>query len=313
METTKKTGVRDFFLYLFATGMLYFSVVSVITLLWQYVNHYFPDPAAYYYYGGGLSEGMRFAVSALIIVFPIYVFLMRFLSHDLDRHPEKQDLLIRKIMVYLTLFLAAVTMVVDLVMLVNNFLGGDLTARFALKALSVLLVAGLVFWYYLFNLKRQPGTKQGARRAFLWGTLAFVLVIVVGAFILVGSPSANRDLRLDSQRVGDLQNIQWQIINYWQQKEKLPVSFADLRDDISGMIVPVDPITGAAYEYSVKGPLTFELCATFVRESIATTGVNKPIPVDSFVETPDNWQHGVGQTCFARTIDPDRYPPYTKQ
>jgi len=315
METTKKSGVRDFFLYLFATGMLYFSVVSIITLLWQYVNHFFPDAAlySYGYYGEGFSAGMRWAVSSLVIVFPIYAFVMRFLSRDLDRHPEKQDLLIRKIMIYLTLFLAAVTMVVDLVMLLNNFLAGDLTMRFALKAIAVLLVAGIVFWYYIFNLRRAPGTAKGARKAFLWGTIAFVAAVIVGAFILVGSPSTNRDLRLDVQRVNDLQNIQWQVINYWQQKQVLPATAAELSDDISGNVVPVDPVTGAAYVYSVTGPRTFELCATFARQSAENySEAGKPMPVDYMTATPDNWQHGAGETCFERTIDPDRYPPYLR-
>jgi hypothetical protein len=26
----------------------------------------------------------------------------------------------------------------------------------------------------------------------------------------------------------------------------------------------------------------------------------------------DNWQHGAGQQCFDRTIDPQRYPPFQK-
>ena len=28
--------------------------------------------------------------------------------------------------------------------------------------------------------------------------------------------------------------------------------------------------------------------------------------------TSESWQHGAGDTCFERTIDPERYPPYSK-
>ena len=79
----------------------------------------------------------------------------------------------------------------------------------------------------------------------------------------VGSPYRQRALRLDSQRLGDLQTIQWQIVGYWQQKEKLPTTLADLADPISGIVIPKDPETKAAYEYSVKSPQSFEICATF--------------------------------------------------
>ena len=26
----------------------------------------------------------------------------------------------------------------------------------------------------------------------------------------------------------------------------------------------------------------------------------------------DNWQHDMGEVCFDRTIDPERYPPFSK-
>ncbi len=310
MENSQKGGVRDFFLYLFATGALYFSAGSVISLLWEYVNKWFPDATAYSY---GLTAGMRWSVSLLIVVFPAYVLVMRYLSRDIDRNPAKRDIGIRRVMIYLTLFLAAVTIIVDLIMLVNSFLGGELTVRFGLKALAVLLVAGLILWYYLFNLRRVPGTKEGARKMFMWGTLAFVLVIVVGAFFVVGSPAENRRLALDAQRVSALNEVQWQVINFWQAKRKLPVTLEEVKDPIGGYSLPVDPETGAEYEYTVTGPLTFELCATFATASLMSDVGNKTVPVDYYGYPAENWQHEAGRTCFERTIDPDRYPPFQKQ
>jgi hypothetical protein len=315
MEHSQKGGARDFFLYLFATGALYFSAGSVITLLFEYVNRWLPDPAYQMYYGyDGFSSGLRWAISLLIIVFPAYVLVMRFLNREIDKYPEKREVGIRKVMVYLTLFLSAVAIIIDLIVLVNSFLGGELTARFGLKVVAVLLVAGLVLWYYLFNLKRSPGTRSGMREAFMWGSLAFVGATIVGAFFMVGSPAQNRALRMDSQRVNDLSGVQWQVINYWQAKQKLPVTLEETKDPISGYMMPVDPETGSAYEYKATGPRSFELCATFTTDSLKATvgGATKPIPVDYYGSPNENWQHSAGRTCFDRTIDPDLYPPYTK-
>lgn len=312
MEHSQKGGARDFFLYLFATGALYFSAGSVITLLFEYINRWLPDPAYQMMYSyDGFSSGLRWAVSLLLVVFPAYVLVMRFLNRDIDRHPERREIGIRKAMIYLTLFLAAITIIVDLVLVVNSFLGGELTGRFGLKVLAVLLVAGLVLWYYLFSLKREPGTKSGARKAFMWGSMVFVLATIVGAFFIVGSPATNRALRMDSQRVSDLTSIQWQVINYWQSKTKLPVTLDETKDSISGTVIPVDPETGAVYEYKVTGPRSFELCATFGLDSLTISGP-KTIPVDYYGNPDENWQHASGRVCFARTIDPDRYPPFIK-
>jgi hypothetical protein len=41
----------------------------------------------------------------------------------------------------------------DFMALVYNLLGGELTARFALKVLTVGVIAGTMFWYYLAELR----------------------------------------------------------------------------------------------------------------------------------------------------------------
>jgi len=45
---------------------------------------------------------------------------------------------------------AALVVIGDLVALVYNFMGGDLTARFVLKVGAILVVAGAVFGYYRY-------------------------------------------------------------------------------------------------------------------------------------------------------------------
>jgi hypothetical protein len=118
--------------------------------------------------------------------------------------------------------------------------------------------------------------------------------------------------RFDSQKVSDLQGIQWQIINYYQTKSVLPQTLAEARDPLSGEMIPKDPQTGAEYGYRViNPPYTFELCAVFNEESVVNPNVSKPVPAGSGLDN-ETWAHGAGETCFERTIDPERYPPYPK-
>lgn len=304
---------RDFFLYLFSIGTLYFSAVTFITLLFQYINHFFPSPNAYYY--DGTNPAMRFAISALIVAVPLYIFVTRWLNNDLDRNPAKQDFWVRRWLIYITLFATAVTMVVDLVVLLNYFLGGDFTIRFGLKVLSVLLVAAAVFGYYLFSLKRAPGTKSGTRSAFMWVTIIAVTGAVIGAFFIVGSPATNRDREYDQTRISNLQSIQWEVVNYYQQKQALPTALENLQNSLRNYDIAVDPKTSESYEYKLvsQEELTFKLCANFAQASgEAVQSPEKPVSAIYPVGISENWTHPAGQYCFDRTIDPDAYPPYIR-
>jgi len=298
---------RDFFLYLFSIGTLYFSAVTFITLLFQYINYFFPSPTAYYY--DGTNPAMRFAISALIVAVPLYIFVTRWLNNDLDKNPAKQDFWVRRWLIYITLFATAVTMVVDLVVLLNYFLGGDFTIRFGLKVLSVLLVAAAVFGYYLFSLKRAPGTKSGARSAFMWVTIIAVTAAVIGAFFIVGSPATNRDREYDQTRISHLQAIQWEVLYYYQQKNALPASLESLKNNLQNYDLAVDPQTGANYQYKLidQATLEFELCANFALPSNEQmSGPAKPAVYSG--EISENWTHPAGEYCFSRTVDPDLYP-----
>jgi hypothetical protein len=129
--------------------------------------------------------------------------------------------------------------------------------------------------------------------------------------------------------VEDLQNIQYQVINYWQQKEKLPEKLTDLSNPISGYSLPVDPEfeQGKVYEYIAKENLSFELCATFTAEIQQGWQENNYGVMPMYKETSgitvssypyigsginESWNHKIGRTCFTRTIDKDIYPPFEK-
>ncbi len=148
----KKTGPREVFLHLLVMLALYFSAGSFLNLIFQYINIYFPDALA----PSGVYnlQRIRFAISTLIVVFPVYVFTARYLSKIYESRPEIRQMRIRRWLVYFTLFIAAGIMIGDLVALVNSLLGGELTVRFILKVLTVFFVAGSVFSYYLWDLRQ---------------------------------------------------------------------------------------------------------------------------------------------------------------
>ncbi len=304
-------AAKDVFSYLLMIGTLYVSVVSFLTLLFQYINVKFPDVLSFSYEAA--TATMRNSISSLLIVWPVFLLMSWMIEKDIHQMSAKRDLWIRKWLLYLTLFIAAITIIVDLVTLTNTFLSGEVTTRFVLKVLSVLIVAVAVFAFYLWDLRRDPSTQTKNKKIAAIATSVLILLSIIGGFFLAGSPSEQRAIRLDNQRTADLQTIQWQIISDWTAKGKIPAKLADLNDSISGFIVPVDPVTHQQYGYNVKGELAFELCATFQTDSAISPGRKEAylaIPTSPYgtPETLSNWDHKPGQVCFERTIDPARYP-----
>ena len=160
-DEIKRNLPRDVFMHLLAIVTLYWSAISFVTLLWQFINYYFPDALNRYYSQLAFSGLMRFAVASLIIVFPVFILVSRYLNKIYARESAVRESKIRKWLIYFTLFVASLVIIGDLITVINFFLGGEITVRFVLKALSVLLVAGLVFGYYLDDVRREKPAKTG--------------------------------------------------------------------------------------------------------------------------------------------------------
>lgn len=340
--TQQKLTPKFFFLSIGALVGLIVTVTSFLNLAFETLDFKFPDVLNATYQSGYFSynyDAARMAIATLIIFFPIFLVLMRYWRRAVKAGLGKVDDAIRKWMIYLVLFLAAIVIAVDLVTLVRYFVSGEITTRFILKVAVALVVALKVGMYFIFELRGKEkvwGFKVG-----LWSVIKssiLVLALIVWSFTVIGTPGQQRIWRLDDRRVTDLQNIQWQVITYWQQKEKLPTALTDLANPLSGYTIPVDPEfeKGKTYEYAVKDAkkLTFELCATFsakmpkgwieydkgggIRPMPAmmdgSTGVSYPESMIYPYPYPggmnDSWDHDIGRKCFERTVDKDIYPPY---
>lgn len=146
---------RDAFLHLVLFATLYLSAWHLGSLLFDLVNRAFPDAADPAYAIGQGAHSMRWSVASLVIAFPVFLFVARHLGRELARNPVKRLSPVRRWLTYLTLFVAATVLIGDMITLVYNVLGGELTARFALKVLIVAVIAGTVFGYYLLDLRRE--------------------------------------------------------------------------------------------------------------------------------------------------------------
>ncbi|HUO55957.1 MAG TPA: DUF5671 domain-containing protein [Candidatus Paceibacterota bacterium] len=305
---------KDFFLWAGAMISFYVSVFSFLALFFDYIDVAFPDSLNPYV--DPYSSTIRFSIASLIVLFPVFLLLMYFIRRDIIAQREKMNLWVRRWALVLTIFVAGATLVTDLIVLVNTYLNGDITTHFVLKVLIVFLVmaAGLMhfladMWGYWDENPRYLHYVAGAV-----GVL--VVSTIVGGVFIIGTPAQVRMYRFDDQKVSDLQMIQSEIVSYWQSEGKLPANLSDLNDSINGFTVPTDAQDGSQYDYSVQGTTTFQLCANFNAptqpDSPTLNQYSAPLPAGaSGVDlSQESWYHGEGKVCFARTIDPKRYPPY---
>ena len=82
-----KTSPKDFFLHLLNIVMLYIAAVGFGRILFVLINYYFPDPVSYYYQE---LDSLRWAISSLIVAFPVFYFGTRNLNKEYKKEPEKK-------------------------------------------------------------------------------------------------------------------------------------------------------------------------------------------------------------------------------
>jgi Domain of unknown function (DUF5671) len=288
-------SAKDAFGYLVLFSTLYTSAVALIRLLYQYINRAFPDPVEVYVVWENSAETIRWSAAALFIAFPLFMVLSRRTYRATREDPEMRTSKVRKWLTYLTLFVAAATLLCDGITLVYYLLGGELTTRFLFKALTICVVAGGVFGYYLWDLRQGEAKAEALARPHRGvRVLAAAVILAVGAalagsFVALGTVGAARDRRIDDIRLQHLALIAVNIDNYWSHQRALPPDLQTLAGDRTNAPRDInDPESGALYEYTPGEGRSYELCATF-------DGEERQPPVYGGERF---WGHPQGRHCF---------------
>lgn len=300
----QKTSPRDFFLHLLGAVTLYMSAVAIMTILFQYVDHFFPDVISNYGYRSiPFDNGSaRAAISTLIVAFPIFAWITSFLNKQYKKTPALKELWVRRWLSYFTIFIASIILIVTLIRVIDTFLAGELTMRFFLRMGSVFAVALCVFYYYISDIR--DTLSEAIRKAYVWGTPILLVIMIVGGVLIAGSPSEQRLQNIDEERVRDLQEITNHINAYYEQKMSLPMSL----DDVEGFrrttevpfgvtFVPTDPVTEESYAYDAIDEETYRLCATFATDSFET------MAEATLSVYEKEWLHKSDTQCFERTVE----------
>jgi len=293
-------SARETFFYLVLFATLYTSAINAGQILFLLIERMLPDPL---WRPETVLEGAaraRAATAALVIAFPVFLLVSRTVGNMVAQEPAKRGSRIRKWLTYLTLFVAAMVLVGNLIVLVRGLLSGEVTLRFALKVLAVFLIAGTVFAHYAGDLRREEGATPlpAAPPGFFARVAAAAgILVMIAGFFAAGSPREARLRKLDLDRIQALRRIAIGLEAYWGRYGTIPADLDSLayayESEVPDQATIVDPVTRERFGYRLldRAEGKYELCAVF--EAADSTGGR-----GGSIYAPSFWNHRVGRHCF---------------
>ncbi|MDO8443848.1 MAG: DUF5671 domain-containing protein [Candidatus Azambacteria bacterium] len=304
INNQQKSGMAEIFVHFMSFILLGIVATATGILYFQVINKYFTNYQFVYFD----ASGIHYAVASLIIGFPIYIWALYFWFKSFENLPEKAESRLSKWLTYIVLLIASGLIIGDLIAVVFNFLQGEYGARFLLKALTILIIAGLVFGFYFFERKKIQYKKEIYSNYFILPAIisaVFVVIAIIFGFIVGGTPLEARLRNQDTQRTNNLQELSSCVNSFAYDNGRPPVDLGELKSGVRYTYCAsstTDPETQKEYKYRVVSNNQFELCGEFARST-----VNEFPSADYY----GKWQrHDKGQICETQTVtfDKQTYP-----
>ena len=297
-NTPNKTvnGPKALFWYLSLFFTLGLTAFNTGGLLFQHINKWIPMEVV-----GGMVRSsfdqvaLKFNIATVIVATPLFFLFSYIIRKALKNNSLNPKNKIRVWITYIILFLTIAITAGDLIITIFRVLDGDYTARFLLKALSILIIVGWIFAYYWLELKDESSLVKSKLPKVMAGIAISVITIAfIGAFFIVDSPIMARAKAFDRTKVEDLQEIKYGIDDYFREYSELPKSLNELKT-YRAYIDIINPQSKEKYEYQIKDKISYEICTEFTTSNKEDESFNK-YGYREFL-------HDAGRNCFLRKID----------
>lgn len=324
LEKSKTSSMVEIFVSFFSFLLLWIVATAIGILFFQVINKYIPDPivrTSYIFQRFSISA-IHYSIASLIVAFPLYIWMLWFWFKSfspLAGGLEKVESRLSKWLTYIILLVAAGTIAGDLIVVIFNFLQGELGMRFLLKALTVIVITGLVFWFYFLERKKIQYKKEVSATPFLLilviSSILVILAIVLG-FFAGGTPGQERLRKFDLERANNLQQISSAISNFAYENNRLPADLNEIKNNpryYYGTKIYTDPETQKEYDYRIikfvvageNDSLEYELCATF-----SISSLNEPESSNIYYDYNGIWaKHDKGYVCQKQVATPGKLLP----
>ncbi|HRO65842.1 MAG TPA: DUF5671 domain-containing protein, partial [Candidatus Dojkabacteria bacterium] len=92
-------------------------------------------------------------VAALIVVVPIFSFFFIRVTKRTKLYPELKRKTLRLVLVYITMIITSIVVIVDLIIVLTRFLGGEINLEAVFDTLIIVGISALIFMYALNQTK----------------------------------------------------------------------------------------------------------------------------------------------------------------
>lgn len=293
MQKEKSNPALHFFLHLLMFFSLAFVAFGVGAIVFQYINKFFPESLRFAFQGSFDQGGVKFGIASLFVAGPIFFFTAKLINDYIFQGKIQEDSKVRRWLTYIVLFFAAGTIVGDLITLIINFLEGDIAVRFLLKVLTIFIIAGSIFEYYFWDMRRSNvvGKKYQHNVVAFSTAIAVVTLIFFSGFFIIDSPTVSRQKKIDQQTVSDLQNVDSSVMGFFSKTGNLPENLDQLKNTEFSLAIKDENLI----EYQKTGDREFKICADFILSNLGQDLNSYSQDVFS-----KEWMHGKGNVCFDR-------------
>jgi hypothetical protein len=297
MELIHKQNLAKFtFMYLLSLVTLIMTALAVGNVLFELINKFVADPLVSFSSGFD-STSIKMGIATLIIAGPLYFWTSITIFRSLASGHLDREATPRRWLTYLIILVSSFVMLGYLIGVLFSFLDGEITMRFTLKALVSLLLAGGIFGFYFYDVRRDkidkndPVIKYSAIAA-----MVVVLLSLIVSFFFIESPTQARNRKHDQALTNNFDQIDSSLNSYYTENKKLPTSLAVVVGEkryLSDTLIK-DPSTGVAIDYKVLADKKYQLCATFLMSNI---GANPSVDY-----SVTRWPHDKGRQCITQQI-----------
>jgi hypothetical protein len=289
-----KHTARNVVLQIGSLVALYVVIGFLLNLIFSLITVRFPSDVDTYWKIEDAVDAIRFGIAGVIVFFPAYLLLTRYADRARTeaRHGEYYG--VTKWLVYLSLLVGGFTLLATFVGTIYEFLNGDITIRFVLKALALTVVIGITCYYYVYDIRGDWAKRKIVFYGLFAATVMSVVAVLTIAVLSITTPTTVREMRLDQIQLQDLQLISNQIDNFTQlNDQEKPKDLAELAAAVGAGAIPEPPEGRDDYTYE-PSEAGYKLCATFAHDDKPSQYFNPA----SLETTFSIWSYKRGRYCF---------------
>ena len=291
----KGKGALDAFLNLLSLISLGWLAQSFGTTCFQLINKYLGD-INNIYSGPYFSESLlKYGIASLLVITPVYFSAVNILHLKYKKQELNHSSGVYRWLTYLMLLVSALTIVGSLIALIASFLDGNYTSAFIAKVFTIIVIAGMIFGYYFYDLRRRDYSRKDLVSLIVAGvTLVLIVAALIGGFMSIETPAQSRMRLQDSQTEQVLVQHIYIITGDYNNTKVLSESY-DFQNSLSGSNLPVGTVA-----YRKVSNQLFELCADFKAPANNQYYSDKSYPW---------YNHAGGRQCYQLDVikETDKY------